>query len=212
MSDYHNDNAVEWKFKLTATCEGMCWPFTYAAGGGAWPGAVGLAQSDAGTLEVEVRKASNTAGCIEVVITHILDEKAILWRGQRWAVNNWDKRIKDNDIKTLSACKKLTVGLRGGELTFMTRIKIYTEGGGESKTHTLCEMIHIHPCCAVRHFPQAPLTALKDLHFHEFSWKLIELRCSSYSVQLWQMDINARKKWFYFESRYHAWKNNILHL
>lgn len=73
---------------------------TYAAGGGAWPGAVGLAQSDAGTLEVEVRKASNAAGCIEVIITHILDEKAVLWRGQRWTVYNWDKRTKDNDIKT----------------------------------------------------------------------------------------------------------------
>lgn len=72
-----------------------CFLLTYAAGGGPWPGAVSLAQSDAGTLEVKIWQASCTTGRIEVVITYVLDEKAIFWRGQCWTVYHWDKRRKD---------------------------------------------------------------------------------------------------------------------
>lgn len=72
-----------------------CFLLTHAAGGGPWPGAVGLAQSDAGTLEVKIGLASYATGRIEVVITYVLDEKAIFWRGQCWTVYHWDKTKED---------------------------------------------------------------------------------------------------------------------
>lgn len=65
---------------------------TCAPGWGSWPGAIGLAQSDAGTLEVKLRQTSYTAGGLEVVVADVLDEKAIFWRGQHWAVHHWDNR------------------------------------------------------------------------------------------------------------------------
>ena len=65
---------------------------TSAAGGGPWPGAVRLAQSDAGPLEVKLRLAAHTAGRIEVVVAHILDEEAIFWRRQRRTVHHWEKK------------------------------------------------------------------------------------------------------------------------
>lgn len=70
---------------------------TCAAGGDPRPGAVSLAQPDAGALEVIVRQAAYTAGRVKVVIADVLDEEAIFWWSQRWAVHHWDSRGEETD-------------------------------------------------------------------------------------------------------------------
>lgn len=64
---------------------------TCTAGGGPRPGAISLAQPDAGALEVKVRQAADTAGRIKVVVADVLDEEAVFWRSQHRAVHHWDK-------------------------------------------------------------------------------------------------------------------------
>lgn len=65
---------------------------TCAAGRGPRPGAISLAQPDAGALEVIVRLAADTTGRVKVVVADVLDEETVLWRSQRWAVHHWDNK------------------------------------------------------------------------------------------------------------------------
>lgn len=62
---------------------------TCAAGGGPWPGAISLAQPDAGALKVIIRLTTYAAGCLKVAVANVLDEEAIFWWGQHWAVHHW---------------------------------------------------------------------------------------------------------------------------
>lgn len=87
--------------KDTATCDHIyimhqaSFLLTYAAGRCSWPGAIGLAQSDAGSLEVKIWLASHSTGRFKVVVAYVLDEEAIFWRWQCWAVYHWWKRQEE---------------------------------------------------------------------------------------------------------------------
>lgn len=60
---------------------GKGWTGTDMAGGRCpRPGAISLTQPDAGSLEVISLLTTNTAGCIIVIVAHILDEETILRR------------------------------------------------------------------------------------------------------------------------------------
>lgn len=65
---------------------------TCAAGGGPWPGAISLAQPDAGALKVIIRLTTYAAGSLKVVVANVLDKEAIFWWGQHWAVHHWGSR------------------------------------------------------------------------------------------------------------------------
>lgn len=62
---------------------------TSAAGRCPWPGAISLAESDAGSLEVKTGLASHTTGRVKVVVTYILDKEAIIWGQQCWTMYHW---------------------------------------------------------------------------------------------------------------------------
>lgn len=85
---------------------------TSAAGSCPRPGAVRLAESDVGSLEVESRLASHTARRIEVVVAHILDKKAVFWGRQCGAVHDWAKRRDKKRGNTFTAMwsESLTLG------------------------------------------------------------------------------------------------------
>lgn len=83
---------------------------TSAAGRCPWPGAISLAESDAGSLEVKTGLASHTTGRVKVVVTYILDKEAIIWGQQCWTMYHWgeERRGEERVNFTLQLTHKLT--------------------------------------------------------------------------------------------------------
>ncbi|TNN72001.1 hypothetical protein EYF80_017789 [Liparis tanakae] len=63
------------------------------------PHAIGLAQTDAGSLELKVWLASHATRRVKVVVTYILDEEAIFWRRQCWTIYHWRKKRREKRKK-----------------------------------------------------------------------------------------------------------------